>query len=191
MRRRLVSRLIDANPVVGEQLNGNGHRDQGLRCGRTMEEVTMRGRTLGLLMGLASVTTVAVAQTPQQTVQARQANFKAIGKATKAVMDETRKPSPDLGIVRANAAQLVTLSSQLPRWFPKGTGPEAGVKTGAKPDIWAKPAEFRTAAVNFNRAARALNAAATKGDGTATAAAARALGGTCKGCHDSFRAKDD
>jgi cytochrome c556 len=153
--------------------------------------MAMRGRTIGLLLGLAGAATVAVAATPQQTIQARQANFKAIGKATKAIMDETRKPSPDIAVIRPAAAQLVTLSGQLPRWFPRGSGPEAGVKTGARAEIWTKPAEFRTAAVNFNKAARVFNAAAARGDMAAVGAAARGLGATCKGCHDSFRAKDD
>lgn len=151
----------------------------------------MRVGTFGLVLGLAGVATAAIAATPQQTIKARQANFKAIGKATKAVFDETRKPSPDMAVIRPNAAQLVRLSSQLPRWFPRGSGPEAGVKTGARAEIWTKPAEFQTAAVNFNKAAIALNAAAATGDTTAVATAARALGGTCKGCHDGFRAKDD
>lgn len=144
----------------------------------------------GIVATGALAATVAVAATPKQVIEARQGNFKKIGKSTKAIFDELRKPAPDMAVFHANGPVFVQLSSQLPRWFPKGTGPEAGVKTGAKPDIWAKPAEFRTAAVNFNNAARAFNAAAIKGDGAAVGAAARALGGTCKGCHDNFRTED-
>lgn len=152
----------------------------------------MRGTLFaGFIASGALVATVAVAATPKQVIEARQSNYKTIGKATKAIFDELRKPAPDMAVFRANGPTLVQLSSQLPRWFPKGSGPEAGVKTGAKADIWTKPAEFRTAAVNFNNAARAFNAAAIKGDGAAVGAAARTLGGTCKSCHDSFRTKDD
>ena len=32
---------------------------------------------------------------------------------------------------------------KLGTYFPAGTGLDTGLKTGAKPDIWAKPAEFK------------------------------------------------
>jgi cytochrome c556 len=142
-------------------------------------------------MIICGFATVALAATPQEVIQARQANFKAIGKANKAVQDELRKPAPNIALIRANARQLVNLSAQLPRWFPRGTGPETGVKTGALPAVWTKRAEFGTAAVNFNKAARSLEAAASQADVAAVIASGRALGPTCKGCHESFRAKDD
>lgn len=145
----------------------------------------------GVIVTGALAATVAVAATPKQLIETRQGHYKAIGKATKAIFDELRKPAPDMAVFRASGPTLVQLSSQLPRWFPKGTGPEAGVKTAAKAEIWTKPAEFHTAAVNFNAAARAFNAAAIKGDGAAVGAAARTLGGTCKACHDNFKTKDD
>lgn len=151
----------------------------------------MRKSLTAVLIGLLGISTMALAATPTQVIQARQANFKAIGKANKGIQDELRKPSPDMAVVRPNARQLAVLSAQLLRWFPRGTGPEAVVKTGARAEIWAKPTEYRAAAVNFNTAARALNTAAIRGDVAAITAAARALGPTCKGCHDSFRAKDD
>jgi cytochrome c556 len=150
----------------------------------------MRRYVAGVILG-CGIATVALAATPQEVIQARQANFKAIGKANKAVQDELRKPAPDVAVIRINARQLVTLSAQLPRWFPQGTGPETGVKTGALPAVWAKKAEFRRAAVNFNKAARTLEAAAARADVAAVTASGRALGPTCKGCHESFRAKDD
>jgi cytochrome c556 len=151
----------------------------------------MRGHFFAGVVVTGMLATVAVAATPKQVIEARQGKYKTIGKSTKAIFDELRKPAPDMAVFRANGPTLVKLSSELPRWFPKGTGPEAGVKTAAKADIWAKPAEFRTAAVNFNAAARAFNAAAIKGDGAAVGAAARTLGGTCKACHDNFKTKDD
>jgi len=128
---------------------------------------------------------------PADVVKARQNNFKAIGKATKTVFDELKNPTPSAAVIQPAAKQLAALAPQLPRWFPVGTAQGMGVKTGALPAIWAKPAEFKTAAGNFATAAAALDAAAKSGDMARVGAAARALGGTCKGCHDSFRGKEE
>jgi cytochrome c556 len=76
------------------------------------------------------------------------------------------------------------------KWFPKGTGPEAGVKTGALPVIWGKWPDFKIAAVKMLTASKALDATAATGDLAKIKPAVGALGGTCKGCHETFRAKD-
>lgn len=128
---------------------------------------------------------------PADTIAARQQGFKSIGKAFKGVNDELRGGTPSAASVQANARALADLSIKLPGWFPAGTGPEAGVKTGAKPAIWSNPAGFRTAAGNFQKAAANLSTVAAGGNVAAMQAAAKALGATCGGCHDNFRQKDD
>ncbi|NML08269.1 cytochrome c [Sphingomonas sp. G-3-2-10] len=119
----------------------------------------------------------------------REAKFKAIAKANKAITEELKKDAPSVDTIRTNATTLAGLSSQVPSWFPTGTGPESGIDTEAKPAIWEQPAEFSTAAGNFDTAVKALNAAATGGDIAAIRTAAAAVGPTCKGCHDKFREK--
>ena len=141
------------------------------------------------LAGLALALPVSAA-TPEATIKARQGNFKAIGKAFKAINDTLKSDAPDLAAVRAEAAAIQRLSGKLPGWFPKGTGKSSGVKTEAGPAIWAKPKEFRAAAARLNAASRALGAAAAGGDLGEVRPAAGALGAACKGCHEQFRVKD-
>jgi cytochrome c556 len=144
-----------------------------------------------VLAGLGcSVAGAALAATAAETIATRQQNYKQIGRAFKAIGDELKKDSPSLALVGSNAGTIGDLGRRIPNWFPKGTGPEAGVKTGALPVIWEKPADFRHAAANLVRAAREAQAAAASGDVARTKAAAGAIGQACKGCHDTFRARN-
>lgn len=119
----------------------------------------------------------------------REAKFKAIAKANKAITEELKKDAPSVETIRTNATTLAGLSGQVAGWFPAGTGPESGIDTEAKPAIWEQPAAFSTAAGNFDTAVKALNAAATGGDIATIRTASAAVGPTCKGCHDKFREK--
>jgi cytochrome c556 len=76
-------------------------------------------------------------------------------------------------------------------WFPAGSGPQPGVKTAAKPEIWTKPADFRRAQDAFIAQAAAFQNTANGGDVDAIRAGVRSLGATCKGCHDQFRVPKD
>ena len=60
-------------------------------------------------------------------------------------------------------------------------------KTGAKPEIWKQKADFNAKLRDFQDAAKALQAAAAKGDGNAIKAGYANLGKTCQACHDSYR----
>ncbi len=138
-------------------------------------------------LGLGAVT---MAASPQQTISDRQTNFKVIGKSFKAMLDEGRKPAPSIAIYRVNADALAKAATKIAGHFPKGTGPEAGVKTAALPSIWQKSGDFKVGAAKLVDASKKLNAAAKSGNLDATKAAVMGLGPTCKGCHDQFKAKD-
>ena len=140
-------------------------------------------------IGLAAAG-AALAATPADMIHARQQNYKQIGKAMKGIGDELKGGSPSVPTIQADAKTIATLAPQVPSWFPKGTGPEAGVKTGALPAIWQNNADFQVAAKNFAVAAQNFNAVAAKGDLAQIADAQRALGGACKSCHERFRQKD-
>ena len=60
------------------------------------------------LAALAASGTVvsAIAATPAETVAARQANFKQMGRAMKAIGEELKKPAPDLAVIRTSAGSL-------------------------------------------------------------------------------------
>jgi len=143
-----------------------------------------------LALALLGTGAAALAASPGETVRAREANFKQLGKGLKATMGQLKSANPNLAVIRAAAAQIVPAAQRVPSLFPKGTGPESGVKTEALPEIWTKPTEFRAAADKLATAATAFKAAADSGDLARIKSATATLGSTCKGCHDAFRAKD-
>lgn len=125
---------------------------------------------------------------PADTVRARIAGYKELGGAYKAVNDSLRGDANVAAIRQATQRISVAARAQY-NWFPRGTGPGPGVKTGAKPEIWSQAPRFRAAQDAFANQAAALQRAAAGGNVDAIRAEARKLGGTCKGCHDSFRAQ--
>ncbi|MGD9661280.1 MAG: cytochrome c [Porticoccaceae bacterium] len=59
-------------------------------------------------------------------------------------------------------------------------------KSEALPDIWKDWPTFEKAALNLEKTAKALAAAAADGDQAAIGAALGDVGKSCKGCHDDF-----
>ncbi|WP_054440043.1 cytochrome c [Novosphingobium sp. ST904] len=121
--------------------------------------------------------------------RAREANFKAIGKANKAAKSALEAASPDFATVAASATSIQTDAGKIVGLFPDGSGKESGEKTEALPTIWQKPAEFKAAADKLATAAGNLKVAADAKDAKAATLAMGEIGGACKGCHDTFREK--
>ena len=142
--------------------------------------------TLALAVIAGSVT----AADQAAVIHDRKAHFKEIGRAAKAIHEALGASSPDAAAIQASARQIDQLAPQIPGWFPAGSGAEAGVKTGAKPDIWTHPADFKAAAAGFAAEAHVFDAKAASGDVAAMRAEFPALGKACKTCHDQFRQKD-
>lgn len=139
-----------------------------------------------LLLALCS-TAFAASAAVNSAFQDRKDNFTAMGRSMKAITDELKRPTPNSATIKANARALARSAPKVAGYFPKGTGPEAGVKTDALPSIWQKPAEFKSTAARLVQATQALEAAAGVGDIAATRTAVGAVGQTCKSCHDNFR----
>lgn len=142
---------------------------------------------------VAAMLTPAVAVMAESSVKelqhARHEHYEELGDAFKVVRDQTRSSNPDLAAIKAAARKVNDASVNQEKWFPAGSGPEAG-KTQALADIWAKPAEFKAAMKLFSEAAPKLNAAANAGDVAAIKTAFSDVGKSCKNCHEQFRAKD-
>lgn len=119
-------------------------------------------------------------------MKARHAKYEGIGKAMKAAGRELKASSPNLAVVRNSADTIAAFAPTVPGLFPAGTGPDVG-KTMAKAEIWQKPEDFRAKAADFNRAAKAFQAAARGGNLDAIRAAQGGLGKSCKACHDLYR----
>lgn len=125
-------------------------------------------------------------------IKARQHKLKdIIGSDAKTISDQLKSGAPDQAVVQAKAREIDATLKDLPSWFPKGTGPEAGVKTAAKPEIWAQPDEFQKAHETAQAAADKFVQVAQTGDANAEATAFMSLGMSCGGCHKPFRVKQE
>ena len=143
------------------------------------------------LVSLAAAS-VAFAALPKNKALAimheRHEGMEKIGDTNKLLRREIISSSPFMPAIQSGAATIAGLSVRANGWFPKGTGPELG-KTGAKPEIWQKPQDFAAKLRGFQAAAQAFNAAARSGDMNAIKARYADLGGSCKACHDPYRAE--
>jgi cytochrome c556 len=146
-------------------------------------------RSIAMLAAAAILAVPTIAAAPD-TVKARQTNFKAMGRSMKMISDELKKDAPSFAIIRRESLALERASARVGGFFPRGTGAEAGIKTGARAAIWARPADFRTATANLTKATRNLRLVTAGTDVPKIRAALGATGGTCKACHDDFRVPD-
>jgi cytochrome c556 len=133
----------------------------------------------------------AYAAAPADTIAARQANFKQMGKGMKAISEQLKAPAPAGDAIKAGAAAIDQAAGKVYGYFPAGTGPQPGVKTGALPAIWEKNDEFKADAAKLVKAAAALHAAADSGNVDQVKAQFMAVGGACKECHQNFRAREE
>ena len=137
----------------------------------------------------ALLAVAAYAATPVEAQKARHEHYEKLGDAFKAVRDNSRGDSPNWAALEPAAKEVADASVNQQQWFAKGTGPEAG-KTRALPEIWTKTADFDAAIKMFEERAPKLLAAVKAKDAAAVQAAFREVGGSCKNCHDSFRAPE-
>lgn len=124
-------------------------------------------------------------------IKEREENFEAIGKAFKAVRGQLDADSPDFALIAASATDINTRAGKITGHFPAGTSTADGFKTEALPVIWEKPEEFKAAAQKLVDESAKLASLASGGDKAAVGAQAIAMGGACKGCHDTFRLDDE
>jgi cytochrome c556 len=143
---------------------------------------------LALVAGLGLAGAAVAAVNARAVIESREANFKTMGRSMKAITDGLKADSPNMSAIASNAATIRGLAPKVSTWFPKGTGPESGVKTDARAEIWTDPAGFAAAARRLEPEAAKLEALARAGDVAGARAQVRALGGTCGGCHDKFKA---
>ncbi len=114
-------------------------------------------------------------------VEDRKANFKANNASMRAI--GAAIGAGDFGTVTREAERIAAWAMVMPDYFPEGSGEG----TSAKPAIWTDFVGFKDAAEANYYAAQKLIAAAAKQDADAAGEALRAIGGTCKGCHQKFK----
>lgn len=95
----------------------------------------------------------------------------------------------DKEVATRSAALLDATGKMIPEVISPGTGPESGVKTRARPEIWTDPEKFKQALAGFQAEIPKLNEAAQAGTVDALRGAFSSVLKGCDGCHESFRSK--
>jgi cytochrome c556 len=143
------------------------------------------------LLSCLGFTLVEAASPQAAQIKPRQDKLRDMGGALKAITDELKKPKVDWdNVIIPNTQTIKDRSAYLLNWFPKGSGPEAGVKTYALPAIWQKQDDFtkigkaaQAEAIKLDQVANSRNLDAPKTE-------AVTMGKACKACHDDYRSKD-
>jgi cytochrome c556 len=136
------------------------------------------------------ITALGVQAAAPDVIKERQQGLKDMGAAFKTVRDELTG-GKDVAKIKAASATIAKTANSMDKWFPAGSGPEAGVKTAAKPEIWTDGATFTAAGKRLVDEAGKFAALADAGDIAAIGGGVRGLGGACKNCHDNFRVKEE
>jgi cytochrome c556 len=109
--------------------------------------------------------------------------MEAVGAGMKALASVAKKETPfDASTVAKHAGEMAANLETASKLFPAGS---AGGESRAKPEIWSDAAGFEKAMKDGIAAAKALQAVK---DEAAFGPAFKAVGASCKSCHDKYRA---
>lgn len=120
-------------------------------------------------------------------IKYRQAVMKSVG-GHMASMAAILKGKTHLSDLKAHASSLATMATIVPNVFPEGS---AEGKTEALKTIWKDSKKFKSSMDKFVKAANQMNEAASSEKMDAIGSAIKALGQSCKGCHDDFREEQE
>ncbi len=137
---------------------------------------------VALLLGLVVATE---AQVPPPQIAQRQDLMKSNSAAVRSLVRMLRGTEPwDRAAAKQAAATINSNSKQIVSLFPPGSGPDSGVKTGARDTIWENLSDFEAKAKVLEDESSTLVAA---GDDTALKAQIPVVGKACSGCHEAYR----
>lgn len=142
-----------------------------------------------MIAGLAT-TLPAAAQfaKPEDAIKYRQSAFTIMATHFGRIAAMAQGKVPFDAKAAADNAVLVVEMSKLP-YTAFGDGTDKGLPNRAKPEVWKESAKFKAAAEKMQGEVVKLDAAAKSGSLDAIKAAVSAVGGSCKACHDDFRAE--
>ena len=149
----------------------------------------MKRLHLVLLGTVATLSLPAAAQfqKPEDAIKYRQSAFTVMGNHFGRIAAMAQGRVPFDAKVAAENADIVLTMSKLPfQGFGEGT--DKGMPQRAKPEVWKEQPKFKAAAEKMQAEVVKLDAAAKTGNLDAIKAAVGAVGGSCKACHDDFRA---
>ncbi len=141
------------------------------------------------VVGLASALPAAAQfQKPEDAIKYRQSAFTVMANHFGRVGAMAQGKAPFDAKAAADNAAIVLTMSKLP-FVAFIEGSDKGLPNRAKPEIWKDAAKFKAAAEKMQGEVVKFEAAAKTGNLDTIKAAVGAVGGSCKGCHDDFRAE--
>lgn len=147
----------------------------------------MRMLGLAIIVGVGVIMLTASATSAQyelvQFVAQRNALMKKMLSAYWPLLKIKNGESSDLASAAKSARTIAKEAGKIGPLFPAGTAKGEVPQTRAKPDIWKRPAEFRSAINALKEAATTLQAAAEAGDMAAFKSQFEAFTAACTGCH--------
>ena len=140
-------------------------------------------------IGLACMVGAAGAQTPQaeDVIKGRQGAMMLSGVAMASIKGAIDAGQP-LASQRFSTRSLARWAHAVPGMFPAGSGPEAGVPSNARAEIWSDRTGFEARAADYAAAADRLAELAAGDDAAAFAGQWTAVRATCQACHDGYKA---
>lgn len=124
---------------------------------------------------------------PEQVIEYRQAvyqvilwNFQPLSAMARGRMDFDR------ALFRKHALRVANLSGHLLEGYSEGS--DQGAETAALAEIWANWSDFEARMADFQRESRQLASMARASDFTALTTQFAEVSGTCKACHDRYKA---
>jgi cytochrome c556 len=127
-------------------------------------------------------------QKPEDAIKYRQSAFTVMGAHVGRIGAMAQGRVPFDAKAAADNAVIVSAMARLP-FTAFGEGTDKGMPNRAKPEIWKDAAKFKAASDKMVAEIAKLETAAKAGNLDAIKAAMGGVGGSCKGCHDDFRAE--
>lgn len=136
--------------------------------------------------GIAWAQGASVSFAPDQVIAARQAGYDLMYGDVSG-LKAAAENKLDVKDFKDAADAIVSWSRVIPTLFPDGT--QQGHDTKAKPNVWTDRVGFEKDAANLTEQATRLAQLADAGDKAGFAKQLKAVGGACKTCHDSYKAR--
>jgi cytochrome c556 len=160
----------------------------------TMTHAVSISRTITAAIALAFLAAPMAAQSDQapkskaqRTIEYRQAALTLLGWNIVPVAGMVKGEIPwDQKALEMHAMRLAQVAPMIAEGFPADS--QSGAPTDAKPEIWKNMDDFEAKARDLEVAAAKFAETAKGGDRKAIAAGLGEVGGTCKACHDKYRA---
>ena len=144
--------------------------------------------TVAAVGAMAALPAAAQFQKPEDAIKYRQSAFTVMGNHVGRIGAMAAGRAPFDAKAAAESAHIVATLSTLPA-AGFGPGTDKGLPNRAKPEIWSDAAKFKAANDKMVAEVAKLETAAKSGSLDAIKAAMGAVGGSCKACHDDFRAE--